>query len=211
MAKLWIKICGITRAEDAAAAVKLGADALGAVFYPGSKRAMTSDKLASVFASVPESVRRIALFVNPQRELVEQVCATGMIDWLQFHGSESVAYCESFDRPYVKAIHMDPDTNAAELANLYQSAEFVLLDKYDKQAPGGTGKTFDWQPLAEMREAFSGRLVLAGGLTPDNVAEAVRIVRPDGVDVSTGVENGPGIKDHERIRQFIEGARSGQD
>ncbi len=187
-----------------------GADAVGAVFYPASKRAVSVEQLPDIFGAVPDHVQRVALFVNPQRELVDRVCASGMIDWLQFHGSESVAFCESFARPYVKAIHMEPDTDAAALANLYTSAEFILLDKYDKEAPGGTGKTFDWEALAATRDQFAGNVVLAGGLTAENVGTAVRVVRPDGVDVSTGVEQSPGIKDRQKIKAFIEGARSGE-
>lgn len=214
MSKLWIKICGITRNADARAATDLGADALGAVFYPPSSRAIQSAQLQDIFAGVHETVQVTALFVDPTPEQVEEVLACNVVSRLQFHGEESEAFCQSFGVPYFKAIRVGggqtPDIRSVVSAiDEHQAAELILLDSYCKKAPGGTGMTFDWELAAGIVAATDKRVVLAGGLSPENIGEAVRRVNPYGVDVSTGVESGPGIKDTNKLRQFIEGALHG--
>lgn len=209
MSKLWIKICGITRHEDARAAIALGVDALGAVFYPPSSRAVEIDDLARIFADVPKSVQRTALFVNPERSEVEQVLASGLIDRLQFHGDEERAFCNSFSVPYFKALRVGGGLEALPAIAEYPDAELIFLDSFDKKAPGGTGKTFDWSIARQAVEQSAQRIVLAGGLSPDNVAAAVEQVGPFGVDVSTGVESSPGIKCAQRLKEFVQGAGNG--
>jgi phosphoribosylanthranilate isomerase len=209
LSKLWIKICGITRPEDTRAACALGIDALGANFYPPSPRAIAVEDVATIFADVPESVLLTALFVNPEPALVESVLATGMIDRLQFHGDETPEYCASFGVPYFKALRVGGglDVNAA-IAE-HAQAELILLDSFDKKAPGGTGKTFDWSIAKQIVIQSDQRIVLAGGLHAGNVAEAIEQVRPYGVDVSSGVESSPGIKCPEKLKEFVRGVGNG--
>ena len=209
MSKLWIKICGITRPEDAHAAVALDVDALGAVFYPPSPRAIGIERLADIFADVPATVQRTALFVNPEPGLVEKVLATGFIDRLQFHGDEEASFCASFGVPYFKAFRVGGGTDVMSAMREYRDAELVFLDAFDKKAPGGTGKTFDWQ-IARNAVLESGmKIVLAGGLQPGNVRQAIEQVSPYGVDVSTGVESAPGVKDAGKLQEFVRGVRNG--
>lgn len=209
MSKLWIKICGITRSEDARAAAALGVDALGAVFYPPSPRAVEIGDLARIFADVPDSVLRTALFVNPERSEVEKVLASGYIDRLQFHGDEQRSFCNSFAVPYFKALRVGGGLDVLPAIAEYSDAELIFLDSFDKKAPGGTGKTFDWSIAKQAVEQSGQHIVLAGGLDPDNVADAVEQVSPFGVDVSTGVESSPGIKCAQRLKEFVQGAGNG--
>jgi phosphoribosylanthranilate isomerase len=199
-----IKICGITSVEDALAVVDAGADALGLVFYPASPRAVAVAQARQIALAVGPFVSVTGLFVDADPEFVNAVLAQVPLHLLQFHGDESVSYCESFTRPYMKAIRMRPelDVNAAVAA--YSSASGILLDAYRPGVPGGTGETFDW---ARVPQAISTPLVLAGGLTPANVAEAISATRVYGVDVSGGVESAPGKKDHNKLTAFINNAR----
>ncbi len=209
MSKLWIKICGITRPEDTRAACALGVDALGANFYPPSPRAIAVADVATIFADVPDSVLLTALFVNPERELVESVLATGCVDRLQFHGDEDPEFCASFGVPYYKALRVGGGLDIAAEITAHARAELILLDSFDKKAPGGTGKTFDWSIAKQIVEQSTQRIVLAGGLHPGNVAQAIEQVRPYGVDVSSGVESSLGIKSPEKLRTFVEGVGNG--
>ena len=208
MQKTWIKICGITRPQDALQAAELGADAIGVVLYPKSPRAVTADDLKGIVASVQGRVTVVALFVNPQPELVRQVLVTETVDLLQFHGTESAEFCEQFDMPYMKAVAVRADSDLQSMLAAYESAQYLLLDSYDPIMPGGTGKSFDWAKVSELSEQQQARLVLAGGLAPGNVREAIEIVRPFGVDVSSGVEASKGIKDTNKMKSFIEGVRA---
>ena len=184
-------------------------DALGAVFYPPSPRAIGIERLADVFASVPDSVLRTALFVNPEPQLVEQVLATGLIDRLQFHGNEEQDFCVSFGVPYFKALRVGGGLDVLSAIDEHRDAELILLDSFDAKAPGGTGKTFDWE-IASKAVAESGRkIVLAGGLNADNVGVALRQVKPYGVDVSSGVESQPGIKNADKLQEFVREVRNG--
>ncbi len=201
MSRTRIKICGITRAEDAADAVAAGADALGFVFYEPSPRYVSPAQAAVLIAAVPAFVTTVALFVNAEAELIRQVVAQTRIDLIQFHGDEAPAFCEQFDRPYIKALRMKPGTDVAAACRQYASAAGILLDAYRPGVPGGTGEAFDWERIPAARPL---PLILAGGLTPEHIAAAVAQVRPYAVDVSGGVEQTKGIKNRDKIRTFIQ-------
>ncbi len=202
-----IKICGITRAEDARAAVQAGADALGFVFYPPSSRYVEAGQAASIIRALPPFITTVALFVNADRETIAGVLEETDIDLIQFHGNECPDYCAKHGRPWIKAVRMKDDVDLDKLARDYAGARALLLDAYRPGVPGGTGEAFDWRRIpAEL----AGRIVLAGGLTPDNVTEAVRQVRPYAVDVSGGVEVEKGIKDADKIKRFIRGVQLGE-
>ena len=208
MQKTWTKICGITRAQDALAAANLGVDAIGLNFYPQSPRAISVADVADLVEGLPARVSVVALFVNPTSELVRQVLRTGTVDLLQFHGSESAEFCEQFETPYMKVVAVKTDSDLkAEFAK-YESAQYILLDSFDPIMLGGTGKTFDWGTVVELTQKQRSRLVLAGGLGPANVREAIEIVQPFGVDVSSGVEASKGIKDIKMMQLFIQGVRA---
>ncbi len=196
-----IKICGITRQEDADVAVAAGADALGFVFYDPSPRNVGVDQAAEIIRNLPAFVTSTALFVNADVSTVQQVIDSTCIDLLQFHGDENVAYCEQFARPYMKAIRMKPGVDVAAECARYASASAILLDAYRPGVPGGTGESFDWELIPE---EVRGSIVLAGGLTPDNIRKAVETVNPFAVDVSGGVEASKGIKDKEKVEKFIQ-------
>ena len=201
-----VKICGITRLEDAQAAIDAGADALGFVFYAPSPRVIKISDAARIIAQLPTFVTTTALFVDPEPTLVEQVIKTAQVDLLQFHGAESPTFCAGFSRPWIKALRMKPGLDISAEVARYGAGRGVLLDAYRPGVPGGTGECFDW---ARIPLGLRHQIILAGGLGPDNVAEAVRQVRPYAVDVSGGVELSRGIKDPARIRTFIEQVRYG--
>jgi len=194
-----IKICGITRQEDADAAVAAGADALGFVFYDPSPRNVNVDQAAEIIRNLPAFVTSTALFVNADVAFVQRVIDSTSLDLLQFHGDEDVAYCEQFDRPYMKAIRMKPGVNIQAECERYTSATAILLDAYRPGVPGGTGESFDWDRIPS---GLKKPIVLAGGLEPDNIRRAVETVRPFAVDVSGGVEASKGIKDKAKLEKF---------
>ena len=200
-----VKICGITRSEDASAAVRLGADAIGLVFYPPSPRAVGIEQARAVVSGLPPFVTVVGLFVDATREVIHEVLDEVRIDLLQFHGNEPPAACVGHGKPYIKALHMREDADPADLATRYASSSGLLLDTYRPGLVGGTGEAFDWSRLP--RE-FRQPIILAGGLTPANVAAAVRQVRPYAVDVSGGVERAKGIKDPGKIAAFIQEVRN---
>lgn len=195
-----IKICGITRVEDALQASDCGADAVGMVFYAPSPRAVPMDSARAIARAAGPFVTTVALFVNPEASLVREVLARVRPHVLQFHGEESSVFCEQFGRPYLKAIRVREDTDIAEAARAFPNAEGILFDAWSPTLYGGTGKTFDW---GKVKDFAAAPLVLAGGLTPENVEQAIRSVRPYGVDVSGGVERAPGIKDPDKILGFV--------
>ncbi|MBI1425333.1 MAG: phosphoribosylanthranilate isomerase [Gammaproteobacteria bacterium] len=198
--RIRVKICGITRAEDARIAADCGADAIGLVFYAASPRAVDIKTAAGIVQTLPAFVTSVGLFVNPRPEDVEAVLRQVSLDCLQFHGEESAEFCEQFGHPYLKAIRVQDGTDVSALASQYTRARAVLLDTYVKGLPGGTGQTFDWSRIpADCPKP----VILAGGLTADNIAGAIQQVRPYAVDVSGGVEASKRIKDHAKIRQFI--------
>lgn len=202
---LQIKICGITRAEDALAAAAAGADAIGLVFHPGSRRCVTPEQAAAICAVLPPFTATVGLFVDPEPAAVAAVVETVPLSLLQFHGSEAPALCRSFGRPYLKALGVHPGADIKGLVADYDDARGWLVDSHDPVAHGGTGRTFDWSLLAGLDAS---RLVLAGGLTAANVTAAIRRVRPAAVDVSSGVESAPGIKETDKLRAFINAARA---
>lgn len=203
-----IKICGITSVADAQAAARHGADAIGLVFFPPSPRNVGIEQAREIAASLPPFVDAVALFVNPSREEVEHVLAECRITMLQFHGEEPPAFCDSFGLPYLKAARVRAGMDLLEYFAPYASAAGWLLDAYRDDLYGGTGEPFNWDLIP--RE-LARPVVLSGGLAPDNVAEAVRRVRPWAVDVSSGVEAAKGVKDERLIAAFIAGVRAGMD
>jgi phosphoribosylanthranilate isomerase len=206
MTRTRIKICGITREEDLAVAVAAGADALGFVFYAPSPRHVTPQRAAQLLARVPAFVSRVGLFVNELPETVRAVLAQAPLDLLQFHGDESPAYCAQFGRPWIKAARVKPGLDLLEYAAMFAEAGGavgLLLDAY-VEGYGGSGKTFDWSLIPS---SLPLPVILSGGLHPGNVAAAVRSLRPWAVDVSSGVERAKGIKDDQKIIEFIAGVR----
>ena len=204
-----VKICGITNSEDARAAVNAGADAIGLIFYKGSKRCIDEHRAADIVAQLPPYTSINALFVNPMEAEVRNVLSTVDVSQIQFHGEESSTFCEQFGRPYVKSIPVVDTARMQALVAEHKSARAYLFDTHVPGEHGGTGKTFDW---TKMPEKNIGHRILAGGLDTENVAKAIRITRPDAVDVSSGVETQPGIKNHETLVRFIAAAkRAGRD
>jgi phosphoribosylanthranilate isomerase len=198
-----VKICGITRVEDALAAAQFGADAIGLVFHAKSPRAVTAEQAAAIVRTLPPFVTSVALFVDPEPDRVRAVLDQVRPDLLQFHGDEPAAFCAAFGRPWMKALRVRPEMTKGDLlqsAALYADCRGLLLDAYSPQAHGGTGHAFDWNLIPP---DLPKPVVLAGGLEPGNVAEAIRRVRPWAVDVSSGVEQAKGIKDAARIRAFM--------
>lgn len=195
-----VKICGITRPEDALAVARSGADAIGLVFYEKSPRNISIEQAQQICASLPAFVSVVSLFMNPERDLVEQVLASCPVDLIQFHGTESAEFCRSFTRPYIKALGMANGAQLEQAARKYHDARGLLLDSHATGDAGGTGEVFDWDNIpANYRES----IILAGGLKPDNVATAIRQVRPYAVDLSSGVESAPGVKDEALIKQLM--------
>jgi phosphoribosylanthranilate isomerase len=203
-----VKICGITRVEDARAAVDAGADAIGLVFYPPSPRHVELAQAAAIAAVLPPFVTTVGLFVNADVETIAEAVRACGIDLLQFHGNECPNYCSEHGRPWIRALRMKDDIDLAAEAERFAGARGLLLDAFRPGVPGGTGETFDWSRIPV---GMAGRIVLAGGLTPDNVEQAVRQVRPFAVDVSGGVEREPGIKDAEKIARFVQAVRRGDE
>mgnify|MGYP006287263871 FL=1 len=199
-----VKICGITREEDALAAAEHGADAVGFVFYEPSPRYVTPERAAAIVRRLPPFVTSVALFVNAEAELIARVVDEVGVDLIQFHGQECGAYCAAHRRPWIRAVAMRPDTDLDAARRDFAAARGLLLDAYRPGVPGGTGETFDWDRIPA---DLAARVILAGGLTLANVGDAVRRVRPWAVDVSGGVEAARGIKDPARIKAFIEEVR----
>lgn len=199
-----VKICGITSLADAIACVEAGADALGFMFYKRSPRYIEPAVAAEIARQLPEHIIRVGVFVNEQVATVKAVLGVCRLDLLQFHGDEPPEYCSQFNMRTMKAFRVR-DTGSLRLLPAY-GTDFWLLDAYVPVLRGGTGETFNWQLAVEAKK-FGRAIFLAGGLTPENVAGAVRLVQPYGVDVSTGVESAPGKKDHAKIRAFIEAAK----
>lgn len=200
-----IKICGITRSEDALRATQLGVDAIGLVFYEKSPRAIDIDKAKQIIAQLPPFVTVVGLFVDPSPRQVAAVLHRVPLDILQFHGDEAPGECNCYNKPYIKAIRMRGGVDLHEQAKRYSSARGLLLDTYDPDSPGGTGKTFNWSLIPKN---FNKHIVLAGGLTPENVWQVISAVRPFAVDVSSGVELEKGVKDPEKMAAFVRGVNN---
>jgi len=199
-----VKVCGISRLQDLHAACDAGADALGFVFYEKSPRRVSADAAAALLRELPPFVQSVGLFVDAEPAFIEAVLQAAPLDLLQFHGDETPADCARFGRPYIKAVRVNRDTDLLKCAADFEAARGLLLDAFVPGVPGGTGERFDWGLI---QPDLARPVVLSGGLTPENVAEAVRTVRPWAVDVSSGVEISKGIKDAQRIARFIANAK----
>ncbi|WNW14122.1 phosphoribosylanthranilate isomerase [Pseudomonas sp. DTU_2021_1001937_2_SI_NGA_ILE_001] len=198
------KICGITRIEDALAAVEAGADAIGFVFYAPSPRAVSVAQAKVIMAALPPFVTTVGLFVDASPCELHETLEALPLDLLQFHGNESPQACEGYHRPYIKALRVKPGDDLLAACRAYARARGILLDAYVPGVPGGTGERFDWSLIpADLPKP----VILAGGLDPDNVAQAIARVRPYAVDVSGGVERSKGIKDHDKVRAFVDAVR----
>jgi len=201
-----VKICGITRVEDAQAAAQAGADAIGLVFYAASPRCVAIPQAQAICRCLPPFVSAVALFVNAGREQITATLNAVPIDLLQFHGSESVDDCRGYDRPYIKAVGMQPGKDPLAVMRAYTDASGFLLDTYQPEGHGGGGISFDWTQVPTQCDR---PLVLAGGLDADNVAQAIAQTGAYAVDVSSGVEREKGIKSFEKIQAFIRGVERG--
>ena len=200
-----VKICGVTRIEDALAAAELGAHAIGLVFYRPSPRYVEPDAAASIVRALPPFVTPVALFVDAAEDEVRETAARSGVRLLQFHGAETPDFCTRFPLPYMKALQVKPGVDLLQYARDFSSARALLLDAFHEDLHGGTGAVFDWSLIPP---SLPLPIVLSGGLTPENVSEAVRRVRPCAVDVSSGVEASKGIKDPAKIAAFIQGVRN---
>ncbi len=200
-----IKICGFTNAEDAQFACSSGVDAIGLVFYPPSSRNIEVHKAADVVASLPPFVTITGLFLNAERSLIEKVLERVPLGLLQFHGTESPEFCQSFNRPYIKSVAMKSERDVVAYTRQFESARGFLLDSNSAGSAGGSGESFDWSVIPSELPA---PLILAGGLDCYNVAEAVTQTRPVAVDVSSSVESAKGIKDQALMQQFIQSVRA---
>ena len=202
-----IKICGITRVEDARVAVDSGADAIGLVFYDKSPRCVDVERAAQIVSVVPPFVTVVALFVDELAANIARILDHLPVDLVQFHGNEDAAFCRQFGRPWMKALRVRAGMDLRGSCLSYEGARGILLDNWEAGIPGGTGRSFDWG-LAEATLPLP--VVLAGGLDEDNVAGAMSRVRPAAVDVSGGVERSPGIKDAGKVRRFVAAVRAVQ-
>lgn len=195
-----IKICAMTNIENALAAAQLGADAVGFICYEKSPRFVTPEKAREIVAALPPFVTTVGVFVNPSHELVENYLAQVPFDLLQFHGQESPEECRQYHKPYIKAIHMTPDIDLFAICKKYHDAKGLLLETSKAGKVGGTGETFDWNLIPK---TLPKPIILAGGLTPENVAAAIQQVHPYAVDVTSGIEASPGVKDPQKMQKFI--------
>ena len=198
------KICGITRIEDALAAAEAGADAIGLVFYARSPRAVNVQQARTIIAALPPFVTTVGLFVNASRCELNEILDAVPLDLLQFHGDETPADCDGYHRPWIKALRVRPGDDLEAGCQQYAKASGILLDTFVAGVPGGTGEAFDWSLIPEH---LSKPIILAGGLSADNVGAAIAQVRPYAVDVSGGVEQAKGIKDPARIEAFMRAVR----
>ncbi len=201
-----VKICGITHREDALLAAELGADALGFIFYPASKRAVTREVAAQICRELPPFVARVGVFVNAGADEIRKAVSACRLTAVQFHGEETPAFCRQFtDVAAIKVLRVRDASGLAGAAEYEVDA--LLLDTYTDALPGGTGQTFDWS-LAVQAKQFGRPVILSGGLTPENVREAIATVQPYAVDVASGVESRPGRKDADKLRRFITACRN---
>lgn len=200
-----VKICGITRVEDALAAARAGAHSIGLVFYAPSPRCVTPARALGIIRALPPFITAVGVFVDPREEEVRATLAEVPVQLLQFSGSESPGFCRRFGRPYVKAVHMKAGVDLLQYARDYHDAKALLLDTFVEGLHGGSGAPFDWDLIPR---GLSLPVILSGGLTVANVTDAVRRARPIAVDVSSGVESARGVKDAAKIVAFIKGVRN---
>jgi len=201
---LFVKFCGITNLEDARFAASLGADAVGFIFYPQSERYVDPQKAAEIVARLPEHVSKIGVFVNASKSEILDVVGSVKLSAVQLYGKEGPDDLVNFETSVIKVFRVDPTFDVERMKNYIVDA--FLLDTYHAGLYGGSGKTFDWNIAVKAKEY--GKIILSGGLNPDNIEAAIRLVQPYGVDVSSGVERAPGKKDREKMRDFISRARN---
>jgi len=197
-------MCGITRPQDARAAIEQGADALGFVFYEASPRHISIPDAVQIMELISPFINKVALVVNSSSENVFELLKALPVDTLQFHGDETPEFCRQFNKPYLKAIRMQRETSLQEMAERYYDAAGLLVDAFDPSTYGGTGQSFDWKLLPDQCTL---PIVLAGGLNSQNVAQAILQAKPYAVDVSSGIESGKGIKDSQKISAFMNEVR----
>jgi phosphoribosylanthranilate isomerase len=199
-----VKICGITRIEDAVCAVESGVDAIGFVFWPQSSRYITPEQANEITKKIPAFIHTVGVYVDPSPDWVEETAAAAKLSLLQFHGDETPEFCAQFSQPYIKAIRVRDGADLIQYAQRYLLAKGLLLDTYAADMPGGTGHVFDWDLIPRDLPL---PIILSGGLTAENVASAIKHVNPWAVDVSSGVEASKGIKDKYKISAFMQGVR----
>ena len=195
-----IKICGITRPVDAKAATDAGVDAIGLIFFPPSPRAVDTGVASEIAEEIPAFTTVVGVFVNSSSQVIEDVLAKVRVNCLQFHGDEAPQECERYGIPYIKTVRMKDSASPREVAESHKAASAILLDSYDREKYGGTGETFSWQRAKGCCEK---PVILAGGLNPSNAAEAIMVSDAYGIDISSGVEIAPGIKDSEKIGNLV--------
>jgi phosphoribosylanthranilate isomerase len=200
-----IKICGITNLEDALMAAALGAHALGFVFYPESPRYVSPEAAWRIIAQLPPLVLSVGVFVDAEAEVVRNLAGLAGLDWVQLHGHEPPEYCQNLGHRVIKAFRIRDEDSLATLADYQGAAQAFLLDTYRPDKPGGTGEPFKWS-LAREAQTY-GPIILAGGLTPENVTQAIKIAEPLAVDVASGVEATPGKKDPKKLQAFFAAVR----
>ncbi len=200
-----VKVCGIMNSDDAFCAADLGADALGFIFYKGSKRYIDPRDARTIISSLPPFVTPVGVFVNQDADVIKEAVETSGVDTVQLHGDETPEFCALLPYKLIKAVRVKDTVNTEEV-ELYPVLA-ILFDKHTDELYGGTGTSFDWGVLKGI--AISKKVILSGGLTPENVSRAIETVRPYGVDVSTGVEDSPGKKNHMKMRKFIEAVKNG--
>jgi phosphoribosylanthranilate isomerase len=200
---MFVKICGITNLDDALYAVECQANAIGFNFYKESRRYISPDDAVAIIRELPETMRKVGVFVNADIETVKKTASRLLLDFVQFHGDESVEYVQQFGGQAIKVFRATEEFDPAVIRSF--NTTLTLLDAYDPDAFGGTGKTIDWSVARAAGEY--GKIILAGGLTPENVTEAIAAADPFGVDVAGGIELSPGKKDHGKMKEFIERAR----
>lgn len=204
-----VKICGITRPEDARMAVDAGVDAIGLVFYEKSPRYVTPAQAAEIAAIIPAFVTTVALFKDASVDEIHALLQQAPVDLIQFHGSEDAAFCEQFQRPYIKALGMtgtaeDRMTYLQDSVMQYQRSRGFLLDAHAPGEAGGTGKSFDWEQIPALKDIMKKDIILAGGLHAGNVRQAIEATQPYAVDVSSGVESRPGVKGRAKVEAFMQ-------
>ncbi len=200
-----IKICGLTNSRIAQQAALAGSDAIGLVFYEQSPRYIDINLAREIVSTLPPFVNKVGLFVNANPSFIDEVLCEVALDTLQFHGDESLSECMQYEMPFIKALRVSTEIDLKKVANKYSQATALLLDTYQEDVYGGSGKSFDWS-LANVDLGLP--IILAGGLNPDNVAQAIDMAQPYAVDVSSGVESSKGVKDIDKIRSFISNVNS---
>jgi phosphoribosylanthranilate isomerase len=203
-----IKICGITNLDDALLAAELGADALGFIFYPKSPRYVAPEAARAIVAQLPPLVTSVGVFVDEAAAVVQELAARVGLDWLQVHGQESPEYCRSLGRRVIKGFRIQDAGSLSELKPFQGAVQALLLDTYKKGQVGGTGEVFDWRLAREARKY--GPTILAGGLTPENVAQAIRLAQPQAVDSASGTEAAPGKKAPAKLKAFFRAVRGSE-